>query len=61
MLAVGPKSDSQLGRSLAALDVKYIVVAKTSDYLRYGYLDRQSNITLYKDYGTLLVYRNDAF
>jgi len=61
-LARGPHSDHQLGQDLATLGIKYIVVANvSSDFLRYGYLARQSNITPIAKYDTLLVYKNHAY
>lgn len=61
LLGNAPRSDSQLGDSLAQLGVKYILVAETSDYTRYGYLARQSNLTLVGDYEGMKLYRNQAF
>jgi len=63
ILATAPrdKSGTELGLLLARHDIKYIVVAKISDYPLYGYLGRQANITLLSDHDTLLVYRNDAY
>ncbi len=61
LLDTAPRSDRQLGEALAKLDVKYILVAETSDYTRYGYLARQSNLTLVGDYEGMKLYRNQAY
>lgn len=61
LLDSGPASDRQLGEGLAKLNVKYILLAETSDYRRYGYLARQVNLQLVGDYQGMKLYRNLAF
>lgn len=60
-LKTAPKSDVQLGQTLAKLHVKYILVAKISDYPLYGYLGRQTNLKLISSHGGVTVYRNLDF
>lgn len=52
---------TRFGRELAQLNIRYIVLARTSDYFAYAFLDRQSNITPIAKYDTLWVYRNYAY
>jgi hypothetical protein len=52
---------SQLGNELATLNIKYILLAKDDDYANYSYLDKQPQLTLVGDSGTLKLYRNNAW
>ena len=50
-----------LGHQLLPLDVKYVLLAKDSDYRAYDYLDHQTDLQLVSDSPTLKLYRNTAF
>lgn len=43
---------------LAARGFKYVLLARELDWQSYGYLDRQPDLVLVKDYGSIAVYRN---
>jgi hypothetical protein len=46
------------GRQLAALGVKYVLVAREVDWQAYGFLAQQPGLSLVRDYGSILLYRN---
>lgn len=50
-----------LGKTLAALHVKYILLIKDNDYEDYAYLDHQMDIEIVKDSDTVRLYRNTAY
>jgi hypothetical protein len=44
---------------LAGHDIKYVLLAREVDWKFYDFLNRQPDITLVTDYGSIVVYRND--
>jgi hypothetical protein len=52
-------SSGRWAEALAALNVKYILVAKEVDWKSYGYLDAQQGLTRVADYGQILLFRNN--
>lgn len=61
VLAVAGHSNHQLGDALAHLNIKYIILTKDDDFVRYTYLNQQNNITPVGQYATLVLYRNNAY
>lgn len=57
IISKGP-SINDIGKRLLLLKVKYVVLAKESDYQQYAYLDSQKDLDLVKDTETLSVYLN---
>ncbi|MGH9856797.1 MAG: hypothetical protein ACRD4B_03035, partial [Acidobacteriota bacterium] len=49
---------SDLGAQLAPFDIKYILLANTSDVQAYDYLDHQQDLQLLEDTPTIKLYRN---
>lgn len=60
ILPQAPQS-SVIGRQLAPLNVKYVLLAKDADYQTYDYLDHQTDLQLVTETATLKLYRNTAF
>lgn len=60
-LQAAPNSTTKFGINLAALDVKYIVLIQDNDFKDYDYLNKQTNLSLVKDYGSLRLYHNNAY
>jgi hypothetical protein len=52
-------SQGRWAEVLASLNVKYVLVAKETDWKSYGYLDAQQGITRVADYGEILLFRNN--
>lgn len=61
LLQTAPSSQDQLGKQLAALNIKYIILAKTSDYKRYDYLTKQQNLKQIADYPEVRLYKINNF
>ncbi len=53
--------DPNLGDELAALHIKYILLAKTFDYKTYDYLNHRSDFNLTRETEHLKLYRNVAY
>ncbi len=51
-----PARNDQLARQLAALDVRYIILAKEFDYKKYEYLNSKPGVTIHKDMSKLILY-----
>jgi hypothetical protein len=49
---------THLGRLLAPLGIRYVLLAKTDDWKDYGFLDTQSDIRIVKDWGDLTLFEN---
>jgi hypothetical protein len=49
---------THLGRLLAPLGIRYVLLAKTDDWKDYGFLDTQSDIRVVKDWGDLTLFEN---
>ena len=49
----------EFGRDLAALGVRYVVLAKTAGWQDFNWLDRQKDMTRVFDGRTIVLYRND--
>jgi hypothetical protein len=60
ILPQAPHSNT-LGRQLAPLQIKYVLLSKNDDYRTYGYLDHQTDLQLVTDSATLRLYRNTAY
>lgn len=60
ILPQAPKSNT-IGQQLAPLNIKYVLLAKDSDYQTYSYLDHQTDLQLVTETTTLKLYRNTAF
>jgi hypothetical protein len=43
---------------LAARNFKYVLLARESDWMKYGYLDGKTGLVLVGDFGSILLYRN---
>lgn len=54
------KINTHLGATLKQLNIRYILLAKETDYESYAYLDKQPDIVLVIDTPTLKLYRNTA-
>jgi hypothetical protein len=52
-------SQGRWAEVLAALNVKYVLVAKEVDWKSYAYLDSQQGITRVADFGQILLFRNN--
>jgi len=50
-----------LGKQMSAHNIKYILLAKDSDYEKYQYLDNQQDLHLLQETTTLKLYRNQAW
>ena len=50
-----------LSKKLAQIQIKYVLLAKDSDYAAYSYLDKQSDLKLVSDTATLRLYRVEEF
>jgi hypothetical protein len=57
---LGQNSNPEAAEKLAAMHVKYIILAKEDDYRTYAPLTRQPDIKLVMDGPSLLLYRNEA-
>ena len=49
---------THLGRLLAPLGIRYVLLAKTDDWKDYSFLDTQSDIRVVKDWGDLTLFEN---
>lgn len=54
-------SITHFGRELAPLGVKYVLLFRVADDERYGFLDRQADLTPVLSSDRLVLYRNEAF
>jgi hypothetical protein len=54
-------TSTTLGRQLAPLHVKYVLLVNDFDYQKYHYLDNQTDLKLVAQTGTLKLYRNVDF
>jgi hypothetical protein len=62
--AASSNSDEGQGgfaEALARQDVKYVLLARESDYEEYGWLGRQEGLVRVEDYGSVVLYRNESF
>lgn len=54
-------SDADLVATLTDVRVRYVLLAKDSDYEAYGYLDNQPGLRLIADYPEIRLYRNENY
>ena len=52
-------SQGRWAEVLASLNVKYVLVAKETDWKSYAYLDAQQGMTRVADYGEIVLFRNN--
>jgi hypothetical protein len=57
LISVGPDT-THLGRLLAPLGIRYILLAKTDDWRNYGFLFTQSDIRVVHDWSDLTLFEN---
>jgi hypothetical protein len=57
LFAVGSET-THLGRLLAPLGIRYVLLAKTDDWKDYSFLDTQSDLRVVKDWGDLTLFEN---
>ncbi len=56
LVAAGDQAD--WASRLASRGIKYVLLARETDWRSYQFLDRQPNLALVGDYGSVLLYRN---
>jgi hypothetical protein len=54
------QNGTHLGATLKQLNIRYILLAKETDYKDYAYLDKQTDLTLVTETPTMKLYRNTA-
>jgi len=59
LISAGGQAD--WGQELASRGFKYVLLARELDWKSYEYLDTQSHLSLVRDYGSILLYRNLAW
>jgi hypothetical protein len=55
---VGQGATNDWGKTLAAENIKYVILAREVDWRAYRYLENQPNLVQVGDYGSLVLYRN---
>jgi hypothetical protein len=55
---VGQGATNDWGNTLAAENIKYVILAREVDWRTYSYLENQPNLVQVGDYGSLVLYRN---
>jgi hypothetical protein len=55
---VGQGATNDWGKTLAAMNIKYVILAREVDWRGYRYLENQPNLVQVGDYGSLVLYRN---
>jgi hypothetical protein len=57
LISIGPATD-HLGRLLAPLGIRYILLAKTDDWRNYGFLYTQSDLRVVRNWSDLTLFQN---
>jgi len=58
---LGSGEQGDWAQVLADLGVKYVVLAREADWASYQFLDRQPDLVLVGDYGSIVLYRNSLW